>query len=467
MNFHLFDTLECVCGAQQLALKEAVTAKAANPETIREVPCKRVCGYRQCSIASGLITLADCQQCRSLEIQGGAISCNCGLEWPIVNGVPQFSGNHAPFDANGLRVVEVDSRTDPRWIHFIRAHPNATIYHHPLWLQVLNHEYAQPQLALACEDADGQLYGVLPLAYTRGLPASIGGCRTKRRLSSLPRTPVAGPLSIDGSSAEALLWTVVALAQKDPLVQLELKTQSPAYQTLGARMAGVPWRQSYVLPLPANVTDLRLGRSSKHRHRIKNSVKKAMEWGLQIRPAESEDELFRWYQLYLDTMKRKIVPPRPFRFFLGMWRLLHPRGLMQLLLAEKERIAGREVMAGSIFLEFGGTVSYAFTGCPRQNFALRPHDLIQWHAIHNAVERGNQRYDFGEVPDDSQSLARFKSKWGAEEQKLYRFYWPPPENLDCCSLPVGNWSKRLVRRVWSHLSLSTTAQLGDRIYRYL
>ena len=232
-------------------------------------------------------------------------------------------------------------------------------------------------------------------------------------------------------------------------------------------MVGVPWRQSYVLPLPANVTDLRLGRSSKHRHRIKNSVKKAMEWGLQIRPAESEDELFRWYQLYLDTMKRKIVPPRPFRFFLGMWRLLHPRGLMQLLLAEKERIAGREVMAGSIFLEFGGTVSYAFTGCPRQNFALRPHDLIQWHAIHEAVERGNQRYDFGEVPDDSQSLARFKSKWGAEEQKLYRFYWPPPENLDCCSLPVGNWSKRLVRRVWSHLSLSTTAQLGDRIYRYL
>src|SRR2546426_6424369 len=91
---------------------------------------------------------------------------------------------------SSLRVVEIDPQTDPRWEALVTTLPNGLIYHHPAWLQVLEEAYGYKPVNLACEDSNGQLRGVLPLFYTRGL-------FTGRRFSSLPRTPVAGPLACD------------------------------------------------------------------------------------------------------------------------------------------------------------------------------------------------------------------------------------------------------------------------------
>ena len=40
-----------------------------------------------------------------------------------------------------LRVMEVDSQTDPRWEAFVTTLPNGLIYHHPAWLRVLGKEH--------------------------------------------------------------------------------------------------------------------------------------------------------------------------------------------------------------------------------------------------------------------------------------------------------------------------------------
>src|ERR1700730_9778653 len=96
-----------------------------------------------------------------------------------------------------LRALEIDFRADPRWRPFVAAHPHGTAYHHPLWLEALEKEYGQRIVTLACESSDGQLRALLPLIYTKGFPFHIGGRSAARRLSSLPRTPIGGPLSID------------------------------------------------------------------------------------------------------------------------------------------------------------------------------------------------------------------------------------------------------------------------------
>ena len=48
-----------------------------------------------------------------------------------------------------LRVMEVDSQTDPRWEALVTTLPNGLIYHHPAWLQVLQEAYGYKPVNLA------------------------------------------------------------------------------------------------------------------------------------------------------------------------------------------------------------------------------------------------------------------------------------------------------------------------------
>jgi CelD/BcsL family acetyltransferase involved in cellulose biosynthesis len=467
MNFEIFDSLECECGGRELRLQEPVFGRAPAQDIVDCVLCKRFCGYKQCQISLENVNPDDCRKCRSTVILGGVVRCGCGHEWAIHDGSPQFCEASAPpFDEHGRRIVRIHPRTDPRWRSFVATHPEGTIFHHPGWLQALTGEYDRGCTSLACEDEDGRLHGVLPLLHTRGLP-SMAGQRTTRRISSLPRTSVAGPLSTDQHATNALLRAAVELARKEHSIQLEIKTQTRDFDNLVEGLVRVNWNPSYVLELPSNPEELQLGDSRSRRHHIRGAVKKALNSGVQVRPADTEQELRNWYELYLDTMRRKVVPARPYRLFASMWRTLRPRGLMELLIAEKHGVGCPQLLAGSIFLKLGATVSYSFTGCHREDFSFHPHDLIQWHAIHDATKLGFRHYDFGEVAGDAGLLANFKSKWGAKESNLFRYYYPAPQFLEHRTLPMnGRWDS-MVRAAWQRLPLSVTASIGDALYRFL
>lgn len=374
------------------------------------------------------------------------------------------SGNMNSSD--GLRVLETDPDTDPRWEPFIQAHPEGTIYHHPAWLKALGEEYGQKTLHLACEDNDGQLLAVLPMLYTRGIPFNVGGALAGRRLSSLPRTPLGGPLSKHREAMAAVVRAAVSLIRQNPGIQLQIKTQGSGLDGLVDGVVRTPWRSSYLLELPEDPGQLRFG-NNVTRHRIKWAVNKAIKLGLQVRVAENEDELRAWYGLYLAAMRRNAVPARPYRFFQSIWRLLYPKGLMQLLLAERTEAGQQRLLAGSVYLTYGRTVSYVFTGCKREDLSLHPNDLIQWQAIHDACRKGFRWYDFGEVPEEHQHLAHFKSKWGAEPLPLYRYYYPAPRVPPSSDRVPGGRIRRLTAAVWQRLPLRATALLGDWIYSYL
>jgi len=361
-------------------------------------------------------------------------------------------------------VVQIDTTTDPRWEAFVASHPDALVYHHPAWLQVLEREYGRRPLGLACEDAEGRLVGVLALLHTRGLPLGGGGSRTGRRLSSLPRTPVAGPLAADPTAAAALVRAAVERVRAEPGTRLELKPWAADLDGVVDGLARAAWRSTFVMHLPESPEELRFGTSRNHA-RIKWAVGKAARLGIRVRCAETEADLRAWYGLYLETMRLHVVPPRPYRFFKAAWDLLRPRGLLRLLIAEA---AGRP-LAGSIFLMSGRTVWYAFNGSRREDLGLRPNDLIQWQALHDACRAGYRYYDLGEVADCHAGLAEFKSKWGAVARRLDRYYYPAlggREHDDDAPETAGRL-RRLASTAWRRLPLGTTARLGDLAYAYL
>lgn len=362
----------------------------------------------------------------------------------------------------GLRVRRIDPQTDRRWQDFVFAHPEGLIYHHPMWIKAIEAEYEQPPEHLACETGDGRLLAILPLLHTRGFPLGLGGALAGRRLCSLPRTPLAGPLSIEKRATVELLREAARLARNDG-AQLQIKVPRQELDGLVDGLVFTPWRQTYILKLPEKTGAFRIP-DAKERSRVKWAINKAAKLGLRVRPAETEADVRRWYRLYLDTMRRAAVPPRAYRFFTGIWKSLRPSRMMELLLAEHGTGATRTVVAGAVFLMLGTTMSYSFSAMSRQHASLRANDVIQWHAINDACRRGFRRFDFGEVPEGHNSLARFKKKWGAEPERLYRYYAPAPSG------PVVDSPGRLqsvAEAIWRRLPLQVTAWLGDRVYSYL
>jgi hypothetical protein len=364
-----------------------------------------------------------------------------------------------------LRVIELNL-DDPRLIPFVAGHPAGTVYHHPAWLRTLSAEYNRGVLILACESRDGHLAGIFPLMITRGVPLSIFGGLAKARLSSLPRTPIAGPLCESPEASRLLLSAAIGRVSQERNVRLQVKTEGPLLDSFVNDFSGVPWRKSFVLSLPEDPRELRIGSSGARRKHIRSSVKRAQSLGVRVRIANSETDLRRWYELYLRTMRRVIIPPRSLRCFLAMWKYMEPLGLMKLMLAERQCQGKTEMLAGSIFLMYGRRMFYAFSACPAEYFPLQPNDLIQWEAIHWAASNGFREYDFGEVPSDSQQLAAYKSKWGGEERQLYRYYYPRmiAENQDSSVL---SRRQKLFESIWQQLPLHVTAHLGDLIYSYL
>lgn len=419
-------------------------------------------------------------------------------------------GESGGLPAPAFRAIEADYRNDPRWIDFLSSHRDALIYHHPGWLAALEVEYGRKCIALACEGPDGKFHGILPLLRTRGLPWRLPGHAVGKRLSSLPRTPLAGPIASSEPALAVLLEAAIALAQSDPGLQLELKTTTAGLEKLAPGLQCVNWRDTFVRGLPSNggaapemigpqartirpctscesCRDFSFG-NSRDNHQVKWCVQKARKLGLSMRGTPGEADLRAWYRLYLATMRRNAVPPRPIRFFRQLLMELQPLGMMELVLADRQAAqpaslqesAGRggatvdtssspsTAVSGSILLEFGRTVFWAFTGSEDGGGRDHANDLTLWHCMHASCKAGYTWFDLGEVAESHPELTQFKAKWGTLRKPLYRYYYPAaaspkhePER------PDPGPATLILRSLWRRLPRPVIAALGDWLFSYL
>lgn len=359
-----------------------------------------------------------------------------------------------------LRLSEINPSADERWDAYVSAHTEGLVYHTSAWMRVLQREYDQPAIGLVLEDAAGSLEGVLPLMATKGVPLGLGGSLAERRLSSLPRTPVAGPLANDRDGLAVLVRG--AVERTPPGARLQLKPAAAHLDGLVDEVVGHPWRITYLLQLPDLPEQVRFGKSRRNA-RVRSGINQAVREGVVVRRADSIAEVRTWYRLYLGTMRHHAVPPRPLRLFEAMWHELRPQGMMRLLLAKR----GQDVLGGSILLMFGSTVFYAFNGVMRSALFRRPNDLLQWQAISDACTDGYRTYDLGEVAEGNEGLAHFKSRWSSRTQRLQRYSYPAlPQPQEGRDGEHGRWTG-LIERGWRAAPLKATAVAGRLIYRYL
>src|SRR4051794_38637044 len=173
-----------------------------------------------------------------------------------------------------MAVIQVDPSRDPRWDAFVEGHPDAVVFQHSAYLRALSREYGQPAVGLMDVDGD-TVRGVLPLMWRRGLPVG-GQSVVGRRLTSLPRTPLAGPVGSDA----ALIEEAVAISAD---AGLQLKPP-PGVSLESDRLACRPWRMTYVHELPQDGTLPRFGPSKKHTS-LRSALRRIERQGVSVRAA--------------------------------------------------------------------------------------------------------------------------------------------------------------------------------------
>ena len=363
------------------------------------------------------------------------------------------------------KISEESSVSDQECIEFILAKPDRSIYFHPEWLKVLGEETNQTIIKLVCRNSTGKVEGILPMQFTKGVPLGVGGIPGAKRLSSLPRTPVGGLVVSCNEVAELLIKRAIEIADNHSKCLLQIKSYDDTLNDKLPTLSKYFWREIYITDIPKYPEEVRFGNSKNHT-KIKWGVNKAIKNGVTIRYANSEKDLLAWYNLYLDTMQFHTTPPRSLRFFKSLWNNLKPKGLMQLVLAELQNGGESRIIAGSIFLTFNKVVVYAFNGSNRNDFELRPNDLIHWNVIMDSQKKGFEFYDWGEVTKGQEGLAAYKEKWSSRKVNMYHYYYPGIEMKDSEEIDSG-LREGLVKRIWNLLPLKITAKIGSLIFNRL
>jgi hypothetical protein len=368
---------------------------------------------------------------------------------------------------NNIMIIEVDNKYNYHWEKFLEDHELSTIYHTLEWLNVLEKETGQKILKLICVDENDNIEGLFPLQYTQGFPLGFGGVPASKRLSSLPRTPVSGPLAVNDRAKALLLQKAIDAVSKDSGYLLQIKSLDSEIDDCVGDLNKYFWREIYVKEIPEFPEEIRFGKSKNHA-KIKWAVNKAEQNNVTHRTAQTEDDLKNWYPLYLDTMRVHATPARSYNFFRDLWKILRPKGLMQLQLAELEENGKSKVIAGSILFFYNKTVTHAFSGSSRirKHIELRPNDFLHWHAMIQAQREGYKFYDFGEVSKGNTGLAAYKKKWDTTKLKMYHYYYPDPVQLQSENLDSGTVGV-LKEKIWQSLPIGLTARLGKFIYTKL
>ncbi len=309
--------------------------------------------------------------------------------------------------------------SDERWMAFITSEPQANIFHHPSWMNLMAKCYGYCPFVVVVCDADNNIRAGLPMM-------EVGSPLTGRRWISLPFTDHCIPLQINGESLNCLADRLVLLSQGQGAPQIELRCEFPPEPAIRSCSAHV----LHTLPL---CPDSELVASHFHATHRRN-IKVAQKRGVRIERGERREHLEAFYRLHLQTRRRQGVPVQPWKFFDILGGLLIEPGLGFVLLAYKDD----ECLAAAVFLHWQRTLTYKYGASAVDSLNLRPNNLLFWTAIHWGCENGYTLFDMGKTDLANIGLRAFKSGWGAEEIPLVysTLSSEPPRSITGMLLPV-------------------------------
>jgi CelD/BcsL family acetyltransferase involved in cellulose biosynthesis len=151
----------------------------------------------------------------------------------------------------------------------------------------------------------------------------------------------------------------------------------------------------------------------------RNRIRKAIKSNIEVKLGYTAKDFPLYYKLYSETMYRKGVAPVNPKLFASIFRnLQHGRDFL-ILFAKYNG----EFVAGSLaFLFRNGIYLWSNVSC-KEFLSLCPNDLLYWHLVQYACERGYDFVDFGPSSVNKDGTYLFKIQFGGEPFEIYDYYF--------------------------------------------
>lgn len=284
----------------------------------------------------------------------------------------------------------IDPVSDARWRELVDADRAAQIFHHPLWLQLLQDNY-------------GWQFGA-PFEGDAGIPfAWVTSRLTGKRLVALPFSDLCPPLG-DASKLD-----------------IEGFRNGRAME-IRAEVPGWPSTPLFHLHL-VTLDETTEKRSSSM---FRRNVKKGRKAGVTIERRTDRDGLDEFFRLHLKTRRHQGVPTQP-RKFIRSFESLFRAGLGHVALARHNGNA----VAAAVFLGHGRTLTYKYGASDRSALELRPNNVLFAEQIAWGRDNGFELLDLGRTDLGHEGLRSFKQSLGSEERMLsYTFVGMEPATAD-------------------------------------
>lgn len=333
---------------------------------------------------------------------------------------------------------------DPRWISFVQSRPEAHIFHHPAWAELLAACYRYRAFVVALCGGGGELRAGLPIM-------EVNSRLTGRRWVALPFSDHCVPLYADTAALSALIEGTVRLCHEAGVLRLELRGDIPVEQNRFRQNAS---QVLHTLALSRDAAAVEKRFHQMHRRNIRTARTK----GVRIVRSSSPGSMREFYRLHVITRRRQGLPVQPLRFF----DLLAQRIIAQGLGFVIQAYDGQSCIAAAVFLHWGQTLTYKYGASLESGLPLRPNNLIFWEAIQWGCDNGFALLDMGRTEVTNTGLRQFKQHWGAEERVL------PYYSLHNDSLPQQTEGRlmRLMQKVIRSSPPLVSRLAGELLYRH-
>jgi lipid II:glycine glycyltransferase (peptidoglycan interpeptide bridge formation enzyme) len=295
-------------------------------------------------------------------------------------------------------MISLANPPDERWLEFALSHPQANIFHHPAWINLLEKCYHYQAFLVTFEE-EGKICSGVPMMFVKSQ-------LTGKRLISIPFSDYCIPLSNNDFYLNCLTEKLIQLSHEFKDIPIQLRWQYPQHPMLSNNTPYV----FHTLQLNPDVELVAKGFHPTHRRNIRI----AQEKGIRIEMGTETKQLKEFYKLHLQTRRRQGVPIQPWNFFQLLGEELFKRDLGFVLLAYKDE----QCIAGGVFLNWNKTLTYKFGASLPEYQAWRPNNLLFWSAIRWGCENGFKIFDLGRTDLENKGLIRFKKGWGTDEMQL-------------------------------------------------
>ena len=346
-----------------------------------------------------------------------------------------------------MTVYTLDPLQDSRWKEFVEAHPSASVFHTPSWLEALR-----------------LTYGYEPVVFTTSPPQSrltngIAFCRisswlTGRRMVSVPFADHCEPLLESDDASKELIDFLRSSIKESRWKYIEMRPRS---STLLAQVSSQEKGSSFcfhVINLDAPVEDLFRGLQKSSMQR---SIRRAEREGLVCEKGHSEGLLGKFYGLMLKTRRRHKLPPQPISWFRNLSACLGERLNIRVAMKNGEPIAS------ILTLSHRSTLVYKY-GCSDERYHnLGPVPFLFWDAIREAKENGLQEFDLGRSDLTNPGLITFKTRLGAKASTLEYVRFSAAHSAPA----VEDRGMHMAKRLFSCMPDGLLTTAGRLLYRHI